>query len=196
MAWHLTAGPTDLTLEGVSEPVWLDPREQSLGFDQLCRVTGVIEGESGHRKVDSLGWRTARPHPLGSGGAESVRQLAGWFDPDEGFALLAVRPGRGRGQDRDQVTAALFAQTGPRTVVDPRLSTTYTGEEHVARASVELWIETEEDSDTQYPRRAIGEAVAAPEVSRAEAVALEARPFRWYSGGLEGAGLYLLGRAT
>jgi hypothetical protein len=191
--WHLSAGATDLRLEGASEPV---RSEQSSGFDQLCRVTGVVEGESGQRKVTSLGWRSARPHPLTSGELDSVRQVAGWFAADEGFALLAVRARGGRGQEGDEIAAALFVPAGSTQVADPRLSTTYTGSEEATRAGVELWVETEGESETHYPRRAIGEALAAPVQSRAEGLALQARPFRWYSGGREGAGLYLLGRAA
>lgn len=194
-AWQLTAGATELTLEGLGEPVSSEISGQPCGFDQLCRVTGVLDGESGPLTIRCLGWRSARPEPPAPGRLESVRQVAAWFESSEGFALLAARPEGGRGHERDQVAAALFGPVGGKPVADPRLSTTYNDSEQPTRASVELWVETEGDSETQYPRRAIGEAVGAPAHSRAGALALEARPFRWYSGGLEGAGVYLIGRA-
>jgi hypothetical protein len=194
--WRLSTGATDLTVDGLGEAVWSDPGTEASGFDQLCQVTGVLAGKSGHRDVRSLGWRSCRPHPLSPSRVESLRLVAAWFDPEEGFAVLAVRPKGGRGQERDQIKAALFSQAGAKPATDPRLSTTYLGTEPAARASVELWVETEADSETQYPRRAIGEALAPPAQSISGELGLEARPFRWYSAGREGAGIYLLGRAA
>ncbi len=194
--WRLSTGGTELTVEGLGETVWSDPAGEASGFDQLCQVTGVLAGESGHRDVRSLGWRSSRPHPLSPSRVESLRQVAAWFDPEEGFALLAVRPKGGRGQERDQITAALFSQASAKPVADPRLSTTYVGSEQAARASVELWVEAEADSETQYPRRAIGEALAPPAQSSSGELVLKARPFHWYSAGREGAGIYLLGRTA
>lgn len=194
--WRVASGATELTLEGLGEPAWSDGSDQAAGFDQLCQVSGVLAGVAGRQEVRCLGWRSARPHPLGPGRLESLRQVAGWFDPDDGFALLALRREGGQGQDQDQISAALFSPTGARPVADPRLSTTYTGSDEPTRASVELWVETEGDPETQYPRRAIGEATAAAAQSRAGELWLEARPFRWYGGGREGAGVYLIGRAA
>jgi hypothetical protein len=191
--WHLTAGETELTLQGLAEPVAREPSDQDDGFDQLCEVTGILAGEAGRKNIKSLGWRCARS-PLAADRLESVRQVAGWFEQHDGFALLAVRPKGARGQERDQLTATLFGPEGAKPVADPRLSTTYTGSEQPSRASVELWVDTENDPETQYPRRAVGEALAAPAQASAGPLALQARPFRWYSGGLEGAGMYLIGR--
>ena len=192
--WHLAAGDTELTLEGLGEPVSSEGPDHDSGFDQLCRITGVLAADSGSRNINSLGWRSARTQPLGPGRLDSLRQVAGWFDEDDGFALLALRPKGERGQERDQVSAAVFGPSGAKQVADPRLSTTYDASEQPARASVELWVETEGDSETQYPQRAIGEAVAPPVQARAGQLVLEGRPFHWYSGGGEGAGLYLIGR--
>lgn len=189
--WRLRGGETELTLEGLGDAVTGDHP----GFDQLCQVTGVLASDSGPKNIQSLGWRSARPDPLTSGRLESIRQVAGWFEQADGFALLSVRPGDGRGQERDQITAGLFGPAGAKPVADPRLSTTYTGLDQPTRASVELWVDTEGESDTQYPRRAIGEAVGGPARAAAGALALEALPFRWYAGGHEGAGIYLIGRA-
>lgn len=193
--WHLTAGATELTLEGLGEPVSSEGPDEASGFDQLCQVTGVLAGESGQKDITCLGWRSARSEPPTWGHLESMRLAAAWFEQNEGFALLAERPEGGRGQERDRITAAVFASTGAKPVADPRLSTTYDGSERPIRASVELWIESEDDGETQYPRRAIGEALAPPAQASARALALDARPFRWYSGGMEGAGIYLFGRA-
>jgi hypothetical protein len=194
--WQLRAGATALTLEGLGEPVRSGLDGGDRGFDQLCQVTGFLQDPSGRREVNTLGWRSAREEPLPAGRQRSLRQVAGWFDRDDGFALLSVRPDSRRGQEEDEVVAAQFGPTGAREVVDPRLSTTYAEPEQPTRASVELWIESEEDSDAQYPRRAIGEALGSPAEARVGGLALHARPFRWYGGGREGAGIYLLGRVA
>ncbi len=190
--WRLSAGETELTWEALGESVPTDVQET--GFDQLCRVTGVLDSVSGRRNIRCLGWRAARSEPLTAGRLDSLRLLAAWFEQEEGFALLAARPEGGRGAERDQITAALFSAAGTQPVADPRLSTTYDSSEQPMRASVELWIETEGDSEAQYPRRAIGEAVSAQESARAGTLVLHGGPFRWYSGGLEGAGIYVIAR--
>lgn len=191
--WQLSAGATALTLDPLGEPAWGDSGGGGApGFDQLCQVTGVLEDKS----VSTLGWRSARPDPLSATRRQELRQVAAWFDHDDGFALLSLRPDSRRGQEEDELIAAQFSPAATGQVVDPRLSTTYTGAEQPTRASVELWIESEEDSEAQYPRRAIGEALDAPAQARAGEIALQACPFRWYGGGREGAGLYLLGRVA
>jgi hypothetical protein len=194
--WQLSAGATELTVEGLGEPAASESSGESSGFDQLCQVTGALNGESGQTNIRCLGWRSAGSGPVAPGRLESFRQVAGWFEQTDGFALLAVRPEAGRGHERDQLSAAVFAPTGAKSVLDPRLSTTYDGSGAPTRASVELWFESEGENDTQYSRRAIGEALGEPGQARAGALALEAHPYRWYSGDREGAGIYLLGRAA
>jgi hypothetical protein len=192
--WRVRSAGVELTLEGLGEPGWTELPDQPPGFDQLCRVTGVLKSAQRRDDISTLGWRSARPEPLSPGRSESLRQVAGWFDPGEGFALLAVRPREAPGQDRDAIAASLLGPGGPKPVADPRLSTTYLASGQPARASVELWVDTEGDPDTQYPRRANGEALGPPAGWKAGELALEAQLFRWHSSGQEGAGLYLLGR--
>ncbi|HEY1523506.1 MAG TPA: hypothetical protein VGF70_10885 [Solirubrobacteraceae bacterium] len=188
--WRLTADPdTELVLEGLGPPAWSDPEARQEEFHQLCRVSGVAGG----RPLESLGWRWAR-EPASDPAVRSFRAVAGWFDEQDGFAVAARRPGKAKGQDEDLIAAALFDPTGSRVVADPRLSTTYTESGQPTRAGVELWIEADAEPDHLYPRRAVGQAVRAPVPWRVAEVAMEAQPFRWFSGGREGPGVYLLGQ--
>jgi hypothetical protein len=191
--WQLEGQGYELGLEGLTEPVWSDPTAPEGGFDQLCRVTGAIETDQGRRELECLGWRTARAEATDPG-VGSLRLVAGWFEAQEGFALLALRPRKANGQDEDTVSAALFDPGAGRPVADPRLSTTYSESGQPKRAGVELWVETDPDSDHLYPRRAVGQALAPPVQWQVDNVALEAQPFRWFSGGREGPGVYLLGQ--
>lgn len=191
--WRLKAEEGELALEGLRDPAWVDPEDPQAGFDQLCRVTGTVTvGQQSH-EVSCLGWRSARgERPDRS--ISSLRQLAAWFEEDEGFAVLARRQREGKGQDEDQVAAALFDASDGRAVAEPRLSTTYDESGHPARAGVELWIEVDHDSERLYPRRAVGQATRSPVAWTVDGLALEAQPFHWYAGDRQGAGIYLLGR--
>lgn len=182
--WQLSGPGGELVLEGATEPVWRDPDAPEQGFDQLCRISGTVE---------CLGWRGSLPASLGAK-ADSLRLITAWFDEAEGFSVLAVRPRKAKGQDEDAIQATLFDGGAPQRVAEPRFSTTYTQAGEPARAGVELWIETEPDSENLYPRRALGQALVVPTEWAVEDLTLEAQPFRWFSGGREGSGVYMLGR--
>lgn len=115
----------------------------------------------------------------------------GWFEDGQALALLAVRP-QGRGaQEDERLTATVFDPEGPLSSEEPRLSTTYDSEGLPARAGLELWIG---DGEEQYPRRAAAEASGPGARLDVDGVALQARPFRCHSRGLDGPGVYLLAR--
>ncbi|MFL5822782.1 MAG: hypothetical protein ACJ764_05000 [Solirubrobacteraceae bacterium] len=188
--WKLEGEGIELDWEALSEAVWRDPTAPDQGFDQLCRVSGTIQPGQSASGLPCLGWRTTHVDP---GQASSLRQVAAWFEPGDGFAVLALRPPKAKGQEQDVVAAAEFDQQHALRVEDPRLSTTYSSSGQATRAGVELWMEAAEDSEQLYARRAIGEATAPPVQWEVGDVALEAGPFRWYSGGREGPGVYVLG---
>jgi hypothetical protein len=190
--WRLTDGDTELALEGLGEPGWSDPEAPQEGFDQLCRVTGTVaSGQS--RQLDCLGWRGSRRSAIDPA-VNSFRLVAGWLDEQDGFVVLAGRPRKSKGQEEDLIAGSLFDPAGTRPVVEPRLSTTYTASGQPARAGVELWIEADADPDHLYPRRAVGQALATPVGWKVAEMAVEAQPFRWFTGGREGPGVYLLGQ--
>jgi hypothetical protein len=192
--WRVEATAGELTLEGIGQPALRDPDAREDFFDQLCRVTGKLTVGGSSKTLDCLGWRGAHPLITPARAPDSFRLAASWFEPEDGFALLALRPRNAEGQDEETVQAVLFGAGGARTVAEPRLSTTYSASGGPTRASVELWMETEPESDHLYPRRALGAARSAPRGWTVGDVGLEAQPFHWFSGGREGPGIYLLGQ--
>jgi hypothetical protein len=180
--WRITADYVELTVAPEGAPSSQD------GFEQLCRVRGHVQAEA----IDCLGRRASRSVPLDSARFESVREVSAWFEPDEGLAVVALRPRRAGNHAADLVTATLLEPTGPVAVEEPRLSTTYTSDGRPSRMSLELWLGGEHE---QYPRRAAGEAFG-PDVS---GVLLDfevrVQPLRCHSRGREGTGVYLIARA-
>ncbi len=192
-SWRLQLGDGVLSLEGLGDPV--ENRDGVPGeFDQLCQVTGTVLIRGDAREVSCLGWRGSRSPQLLSDGVGSFRQVATWISPEDGFSLLALRPARAKGQDTEDVSAAVFAADEAKPVAEPRLSTTYDDSGEPVRASVELWIQAGEDPDQQYPRRAVGESIRPSARWAVEGLAFTARPFYWHAGGREGPGIYLLGQ--
>jgi hypothetical protein len=185
--WSLSGSGIDLRLAPLG-----DPAEQvagdSGGFDQLCRVEGRVTGAE--PEISCLGWRAAGGDPASARRPGSFRQVAAWFEPAEGLAVLALRPGSAGGQESDVMSAAVLDPELPVPVEDPRLSTTYSGDGRPLRAGLELWIGREEE---QYPLRAAGEAAGTGARWTAGGVELHAQPFRWHSAGRDGTGIYLMG---
>lgn len=191
--WRLGLGDSSLVLEGLGEPV-VDPTEAPADFDELCRVNGSVTLDGEALEVSCMGWRGVRSADLLAADVASLRQVAAWFGPEDGFALLALRSAGAKGQDADTVSGAMFAPSESKAATEPRLSTTYAASGEPVRAGVELWLQAGDDPDQQYPRRAVGQATLAPVRWVVNGVALEAQPFHWHAGGHEGPGIYLLGR--
>jgi hypothetical protein len=211
------AGVFDVTLEPAEDESWqLDGEGVSLALrpaiaaitsrdaegglerqDALCRLDGRVRIDGREAEIACLGWRSSAHAEAGPENFDSLRFVAGWFDPAAGFSLTALRPPKTRGHEADVVAAAVVDEPPPR-VVDPRLSTTYTDRGTPARAGLELWLEAEGDGDEeaslQYPRRAAGEATGASLDWSQAHLALQASLLRWHSQGREGAGVYVLGR--
>jgi hypothetical protein len=189
-----TAPAGEWRLDGDGLELVLSP----VAADGLVRASGTLTLDGDERSVDAPGWRETVDEAPPADKLESVRLLAAWFGDDEALSLLAFRPRKARGQEGDTVTAALVEAGSLRTVSDPRLSTTYTGEGVPSRAGVELWVsEPTEDPETvnEHPHRVAGGA-AGPRASWTDGgLELEAQPFRWHSHGEDGGGVYLLGRS-
>jgi hypothetical protein len=152
----------------------------------LCQVTGTLAG----RDLQCPGTFISSPG-LKRGRLDSARAVAGWFGSDHGLELLALRPAGERGHDADTVAATVFEPDGWITVDDPRISTTFHPDDRPARASLELWIG---DGEEQYPKRAAAEASDDPAVVNGEGVSLQVTPLRCHTGGLDGAGVYVVAR--
>jgi hypothetical protein len=208
--WKLQSAGAALLVSAVAElgPIRA-PGAATDGFDQLCRVTGQFECDGSRQDVNCLGWRAARTLAVDRDRLDSFRQVSAWFEPGDGLALLALRPRKSRGQDSDEIAAALLEADLSGPISDPRLSTTYREDGRPARAGVELWIGADgskapamdepedpsaEDAGRQFPRRLSGEALGAHADWVVDGFDLHAELFRWHSRGRDGAGVYLLGR--
>jgi hypothetical protein len=192
--WHLE-GAGQLVVAPAAEAVAVQvPGDRLEGYDQLCRVTGRLDLDSGERDVDCLGVRTWLSGPLDLERYESIRAVSSWFEPDEAMALTAFRGRKAKNHDGDVVAAAVIGPSNSASADEPRLSTTYGAEGWPVRAGLELWLPAAEGSEQRYPRRASGEAMGARAEAQTAALDLRAEPFRWHSRGRDGAGMYILAR--
>lgn len=195
-----TAAPGTVALT-VKDPTWrvsgegidlsVAPEAASAGGDvssELCTITGSISAAGTTITVDCPGTRTADP---GDSDLGSLRSVTGWFGPELALTLHALRSERARGHEADRVQATLFEAEGPRTVAEPRLSTTLREDGLPARTSLELWVG---EGDDLYPRRAAGEASGPAARVAAGRIEVTGVPLRCHAGGLEGAGVYLVAR--
>jgi hypothetical protein len=180
-AWTLRGDGLELTIAPTGEGA-------------LDRVTGSLTFEDQRHDVDAPASRETLSDP---GELDSLRLLAAWFGDDEALALSASRPRGARGQENDLITASLVESGVARTVIDPRLSTTYTGDGVPSRAGVELWVSEpgeEPDTSTERPYRIAGDAAGSGATWSEREFQLAAYPLHCHSHGRDGAGVYLLGR--
>ncbi|HXO06748.1 MAG TPA: hypothetical protein VN880_01880 [Solirubrobacteraceae bacterium] len=157
---------------------------------ELCRVQGTLTVAGARREVECLGTRS-EGDPSRVKRLRSARAISSWFASDRGLALLALRPDSGKGHESDLIDAIVFEPDGWIAVDEPRLSTTFRAGDQPARASLELWIT---EGDEQYPRRAAAEASGPGAAVDGVGISLHVTPLRCHTGGLDGAGIYLLAR--
>ncbi len=105
------------------------------------------------------------------------------------MTLLALRPGSEGHHERDLVAATVFEPDRWMSSHDPRLSTTYDGDGHPTRATLELWIK---QGEREFPRRAAGEASGPAVAVAGDDATLLVQPLRCHARGSDGAGVYLL----
>jgi hypothetical protein len=156
------------------------------------RVTGRLTTAAGTQPLDLPGLElTCSVPPLDE--LDSLRQVLAWFADDDALAVSSGRPRKAAGHDRDEVLAAMIEPDGPLAIDEARLSTTYASGGRARRMGLELWPAGEEDN---YPRRAAGEASQPPTEARAGGALLEIYPMRCHRAGRDGAGVYLIARAS
>lgn len=186
--WTVTAPGIELTITADGE---LADTDESGGFVQLCRVSGHATIGGDRREFECEGIRGARD-AAALPEFESLREIAAWFERDEGITTLALRPVKSKGHGGDAVFASVIEPDGPVVVAESRLSTTYAGDGVPTRMGLELWVG--EDDGEQYPRRVAGEAAAPAVGARVDGLEVVAAPLRCHSRGRDGAGVYLLAR--
>jgi hypothetical protein len=199
----LSGAGVELRFVPTGEPAQFEPVTAGLeGSMQICRVEGALHRDGSDHEVACFGARATISLPVA--GAGSARAVAAWLCPEDGFALVALRPPRAKGQDTDSLACALFEDGAALAVEEPRLSTTYTDAGIPSRASLELWLagsgERDDDASdaddpderTHYPRRVAGERAGDGSDLRMVGLAARAELFRWHARGREGAGVYVL----
>jgi len=191
VAFEVEEGGFALRFEALGEPA--EPAGAALatsaadlhGYEQACRVTGVVRRGERRWNVACLG---QRGHQWGAPDWERIalaRTLGVWLEGGDGVVLSAVRPERAAGHEAELVGACLLAAGASVAVADPRLSTTTDGDGRQRRAGLELWIGEEDD----LPRRGAGEAVCGTTLELGR-LRLDCAFFHWRMDGREGAGRY------
>ena len=147
---------------------------------RVCRVAGTV----GEAAVDCLGTVTKTSEPLPLADHDPVRAIAGVFDEQHAFLVLARRPRGALGHGEEHVRAYILDDGELLAVEDARISTVYDAEGRQRDAGLELWL-PEED----LPRRASGRAVAVASIPE-EGLHVQAAVFSWRMDGREGTGAY------
>jgi hypothetical protein len=190
--WRLRGEGFDLHVEPSGEEMTqaeaADSGETVSGFQELCRVQGVVNLGGSERRIDCVGTRCVIDG-VDAGSLGSARAVAGWFGDDDAFMLLSLRATEGVGQEADLIAATLFDPEGWVPVQDPRLSTTYTATGRPERTTLELWVG---EGENEFPRRAAGEAAGDGGTYQAAGTDLRVVPLRCHSRGREGTGVYVL----
>lgn len=165
-------------LAAVEQPADITGEDPDPGLS-LVQVSGPAEGAG----IAYAGRPDAQ--------VDSVRMLFAHFPEDRMIGLLAVRPTKAKGQDRDELAVSCLGEPPVNRVFDPRLSSTYGGDGLLRRVGVELWLGESEEADL-HSLRVAGEA--GPAVARLdlEDAVVQAQPFRAYSRGQSGIGVYVL----
>jgi hypothetical protein len=197
VAWQDGEGGFDLRFEACSAPAALDGEDPVAraggmeGYEQLCRVVGSVSAGGRTHQVRCLGQRGQLWGTPDWGRIELARTVSAWLGDDRALTLTAVRPAKAKGHLDEAVCGFVFEGGEAVAIADPRLSTTYDGEQRQRRAGLELWM-TEEG---EYARRVAGEALCGTTLDLGEQ-RLDSAFFAWRMEGREGVGRYDILRRT
>jgi len=181
----------DLRFEAVSAPAALSadsPVAQAggaHGYEQICNVSGIVRVAGRSVNVRCLGQRGHLWGVPDWSRIELARTLSAWLDAERAVMLTAVRPAKAKHHDEEIVEGFVIDGGTPVAIVDPRLSTTYDGENRQRRAGLELWMQDEGG----LARRAAGEAVCGTSIDLGE-LHLTSAFFHWRMEGHAGVGRY------
>ncbi len=183
-------GAFALTFEAIGAPAAVSGGGME-GYEQLCRVRGVVRAGGRELRIECLG---QRGHSWGAPDWERLtlaRTLGAWLDPALAVVLSAFRPAGASDHEHELVQATLLEGTpaGPVAVEDPRLSTAYDEEGRQRRAGWELWLAVDGDEDAVYPRRGAGEVLCGTSLDLGR-LRLDGAFFRFRMDGREGVGRY------
>lgn len=177
----------ELTFAALTGPVTYSGRQALVkaggmeGYEQLCRVTGTMEG----RTVDGLG---QRGRAWGNPDWDKItltRSIGAWFDDGTGVALGLVRSTKASHHADEAAWGAHFSPDESFQVDEVRLSTTTDEEARQIRAGLELYL----DKDSEYPYRGVGEVLTGSTLELG-ALRMDVAFFRWHVEGRTGVGRY------
>jgi hypothetical protein len=189
----------DLRFEALSAPAGVAPGSPvaelggMVGYEQVCRVTGMARVDGQARAVSGLG---QRGHSWGAPDWDRLaltRTVQAWIGPDLALSLIAIRSRRAKHHADEQVAASVFVPGGPQDepllraapAAEVYLSTTTDAEGRQRRASVDLYEGTEDD----WARRAAGEVLCGTSLDLGR-LRLECAFFVWTMAGRRGIGRY------
>jgi hypothetical protein len=184
-------GAFDLRFEACSAPAVLDAdtpvgRAGGMeGYDQLCQVTGSISHGGRTHQVRCLGQRGQLWGKPDWDRIELARTVSAWLGEDRALTLTAVRAAKSKGHWDEAVSGFMFEFGEALEIDDPRLSTTYDGEQRQRRAGLELWM----DEEAGHARRMAGEVLCGTSLELGEQ-RLDSAFFAWRMEGRSGVGRY------
>ncbi len=191
MRWAGKDGALDLRFEACSAPAVLAGEAPVAraggmeGYEQLCRVSGSVSHGGRTYQVRCLGQRGQLWGTPDWSRIELARTVSAWLGEDRALTLTAVRAAKAKGHLDEAVSGFMFEGGEAVEISDPRLSTTYDGEQHQLRAGLELWMTEEGD----HARRVAGEALCGTSLDLGEQ-RLDSAFFAWRMEGREGVGRY------
>ncbi len=165
-----------------------------VGYEQVCRVTGMARVDGEARAVSALG---QRGHSWGSPDWDRLaltRTVQAWIGDDLALSLTAIRPRKAKHHGDERLAASIFvpgAEGGgapplrAAEAAEAYLSTTTDADGRQRRASVDLYEGAEED----WARRAAGEAVCGTSLDLGR-LRLDCAFFVWTMAGRRGVGRY------
>jgi hypothetical protein len=132
---------------------------------QHGRVGGTLLVGGAEAKLDAVAQRTREWGAPDWKRLALVRSLGLWHDDGGGALVLAARPAGAGGHGEETTAGFVFAPEPPAAVpvADARLSATTDAEGTLVRAGLELW----EGEDSEFPRRAGGQAVTGADLPTA-----------------------------
>jgi hypothetical protein len=155
------------------------------GYEQLCHVTGSVSHGGRTHQVRCLGQRGQLWGTPDWSKIQLARTVSAWLGDDRALTLTTVRPAKAKGHLDEAVSGFVFESGEPVEIFDPRLSTTYDGEQRQRRAGLELWMTEEGD----FARRVAGEVLCGTTLDLGEQ-RLDSAFFAWRMEGREGVGRY------
>jgi hypothetical protein len=173
-----------LEFSALGDPAESPPLGGMAGYDQPCRVRGVVRAGGREHALDALGARGRAWGDPDWDRIELTRTVAAWTD-GAAATLTAIRPAGARHHADEATWAAVWEPEGLVEIDDGRLSTTYDADGHTRRAGLELW----PAGDESWARRGAGEVLCGSSLDLGS-LQLDCAFFRWHLEGRAGVGRY------